>query len=230
MLKRFIEYMIRAFIAFFAISILMVCFYRFISPPLTPLMFIRIVDGLFEGEPAGLKKEWAAYDETSPNLFRAVIAAEDARFFSHHGIDWKAVEKARKYNERHKGKKVRGASTITMQTARNTFLWHDKNWIRKGLEVYFTYLIDFIWGKERVLEVYVNIIEWGGGIYGAEAAAEKYFRRTAAKLTRNQAALMAAVLPNPRRWSPAKPTSYILKRRATIKARMNAIALPKKNR
>jgi monofunctional biosynthetic peptidoglycan transglycosylase len=138
------------------------------------------------------------------------------------------VEKAREYNRRHQGKRRRGASTITMQTARNTFLCHNRNWVRKALEVYFTYLIEAVWGKKRTLEIYANVIEFGEGIYGVEAASRKYFNRSAAKLTRRQAALLAAVLPNPRRWSPARPTNYINRRASTIMARMRQVEIPKK--
>jgi len=204
----------------FAFSIFWVLAYKIMPPPATPIMFIR----LFEGS-EGINKQWKSYENISPNLFKAVIAAEDARFFEHKGIDWDAVEDAKKYNAKHKGKKKRGASTITMQTAKNAFLWHGRNWARKGMEVYFTYLIELVWGKKRILEIYVNIIEFGDGLYGAEAASQEYFGKSASKLTKREAALLAAVLPNPRRWNPAKPTAYINSRAGTIQARMNAVSL-----
>ena len=204
---------------FFIGSIALVILYRFVDPPLTPLMIIRTVEGIGEGRFVWVDKNWIAIDDMDPDLLKSVIASEDARFFKHSGVDWKAVEAAQKYNEKHQGKKMRGASTITMQCARNVFLWQDRNYIRKALEAYFTYLIEFFWGKKRILEVYLNIIEWGDGTYGADAAAQRYFGTSAADLTPKQAALMTAVLPNPRRWSPSEPTDYINKRAATIRKR-----------
>lgn len=221
--RRIIFFIFKLIAAFVVVSCVTVFAYSFLNPPLTPVMILR----LFDNDEAKIEKTWKPYEEISPNLFRAIIAAEDARFFGHSGIDWKAVEEAKKYNERNKGKKKRGASTITMQTAKNAFLWHGRNYVRKALEAYFTVLIEAIWGKQRILEVYVNIVEWGPGIYGAEAASQKFFGKPASKLTRRQAALLAAVLPNPRRWSPARPTRYINKRASTISARMNAVHIPK---
>ena len=197
-------------------SVALTLLYRFIDPPITPLMLIRPLEGIGSGRVIGVDKEWIDIDEVDPDLLKSVIAAEDARFFTHGGVDWEAVEAARKYNEKHKGEKVRGASTITMQCARNVFLWQGRNYLRKGLETWFTYLIEFLWGKERILEVYINVIEWGDGIYGVEAAAQEYFGTSARELTPRQAALLTAVLPNPRRWSPAEPTPYINTRVASI--------------
>ncbi len=218
--------MFYTFSGFIAGSVILVVIFKFIPPPVTPLMIIRVVESIGEVEAVGIEKKWVGYEDISPNLFRAVISGEDGRFMRHGGIDWRAVEHAQRYNKIHKGKRVHGASTITMQTAKNTFLWHDRNFIRKGLEVYFTYLIEFIWGKKRILEIYANVVEFGKGLYGAEAASQKYFNKPASKLTKREAALMAAVLPNPRKWSPARPTKYIEKRSAFIRGRMNSIALP----
>ena len=147
-------------------SIFLVLLWRFVDPPLTPLMIERAADAAIEGESYEMRKEIVSVHDIDPDLMRAVIASEDARFFEHFGIDWKAVDEAREYNRRHKRKK-RGASTISMQTARNVFLWHDRTWIRKGAEVYFTYLIEILWSKERILELYLNSIEWGDGVFGA---------------------------------------------------------------
>lgn len=191
-------------------------------------MVFRLGEGVLEGKWVGIHKDWESYNNISTNLFRACVAAEDARFMQHGGIDWHAVKEAEKYNELHKGKKKRGASTITMQTAKNTFLTHARNYLRKGFEVYFTYLIEAIWGKRRILEIYVNVVEWGEGIYGAEEASQMFFHKSANNLTKHEAALLAAVLPNPIRWSPAKPTAYILKRAAMIESRMPYVAIPKK--
>jgi monofunctional biosynthetic peptidoglycan transglycosylase len=186
--------------------------YRFVPVPMTPLMMLRS----FEGE--GLDKQWVAWDRLSPNLRRAVIASEDARFCQHHGFDFQAIEAA--WEEREAGERQRGGSTITQQTAKNLFLLPDQSWIRKIIEVYPTVLLELLWPKRRILETYLNIIEWGPGIYGAEAGAMHYFHRPARSLSPREAALMAAVLPNPRRWSPASPTPYIEHRAATIEARM----------
>lgn len=209
------------------LSVLTVVFTKFINPPLTPLMVLRPIEGMFEGKSIGIEKDWVAYDEIAPSFFRAVISAEDGKFMRHDGFDRKAIKAAQRYNEIHKGKKKRGASTISMQTAKNTFLWHGRNYVRKGLEVYFTVLIEAVWGKKRILEVYANVIEFGEGIYGVEAASQTFFKKPASKLTKRQAALLASVLPNPRRWSPARPTAYINRRVSWISGRMNSIGLPK---
>jgi monofunctional glycosyltransferase len=227
MFKKIFKIIFSFIIGFVLISVLTVVLYKFVNPPITPLMVIRMVEGIGEGKNIGIEKKWVSYDEISPNLFRALISGEDARFLIHEGIDWKAVEKAEKYNEAHKGKRVHGASTISMQTAKNVFLWNGRNYIRKGLEAYFTVLIETIWGKKRILEVYANVIEWGDGIYGTEAASREHFHKSAKNLTKQEAALMAAVVPNPRRWSPDEPTGYIMKRLAFIQGRMGGIALPK---
>lgn len=227
MIKKFFKIVVYFITGFFLFTILLVVLFKFINPPITPLMATRVVEGLLEGKAVRLEKEWRSYDQISPNLFRAVVSGEDARFMRHDGIDWKAVDAAKRYNEMKRGKKLRGASTITMQTAKNTFLWHGRNYVRKGLEVYFTYLIEAIWGKKRIIEVYANVVEFGDGIYGAESASQAFFKKSADKLSRREAALLAAVLPNPRRWSPARPTSYIEKRVSFIQGRMNSVPIPK---
>lgn len=226
-LRRTVRILLRLAATFIVGSVALVILYRFIDPPVTPLMLIRPLEGLGEGRFIGVSKEWISYDDIDPVLLKSVVAAEDARFFSHGGIDWDAVESAREYNQKHAGKKVRGASTITMQCARNVFLWQGRNYMRKVLEAYFTYLIEFLWGKERILEVYVNVIEWGDGIYGVDQAARAYFDTSATKLTERQATLLAAVLPNPRRWSPAEPTDYIGKRATSIAKGARIVTLKK---
>lgn len=225
MIKRVFKWIFRLVAAFFIVSISLVVIYRFIDPPITPLMLIRPLEGATGGNVVGVTKEWVSIDDVSPVLLRSLIAAEDGRFFSHGGVDMKALERAQAYNERMKGKKLRGASTITMQCARNVFLWQGRNYIRKGLEIYFTYLMEFVWGKKRILEVYINVIEWGDGIYGVQAAAQKYFGISARDLNARQAALLASVLPNPRRWSPAAPTAYINKRASGIQGRARGVSL-----
>lgn len=191
----------------------LILLYRFVPVPLTPLMVLRQLQG------EGLEKQWVEYDQLSPQLRRAVIASEDARFCTHHGFDWTEIDAA--LNDFQSGERLRGASTITQQTAKNLFLWPG-GWLRKILEIYPTVLLELMWPKRRILETYLNVIEWGPGIYGGEAASREYFGRPARLLTAPEAALMAAVLPNPRRWSPVKPTEYIRSRAATIMARMSA--------
>lgn len=226
-------------LVFVAGSLLLVVVYRFILPPVTPLMMIRMIEGILEGKPVGIQYAPVRIEDVSPYFLRAVIAAEDGRFLTHTGIDWDAVEEARRRNERAKARaearrkrgkaanqRLYGASTISMQTAKNTFLPHGRTYIRKAFEAYFTYLIEFIWGKRRILEVYANIVELGSGIYGVEAAAQMYFRKSARQLTQYEAALLAAILPDPRRRNPERPTAYLLRRAATIQARMVGVALP----
>ncbi len=198
---------------------------KFVNPPFTPIMVIRIFEGWFDGRNITIHKDYVGYDEISPNFFRAVIASEDKKFYRHNGFDWQAIDRAYKYNKIHKGRKKLGASTISMQTAKNVFLWHGRVYLRKALEAYFTVLIEWIWGKQRILEVYANVIEFGEGIYGVEEASKRFFGKPAIKLTPKEASLLAAVLPNPRRWSPIQPTRYIKKRANNIRQRLRAIPL-----
>jgi monofunctional biosynthetic peptidoglycan transglycosylase len=191
--------------------VLAVAVYRFVPPPLTYLMVQRA----FEGR--GFSRDWVPLEEINPRLVRAVIAAEDARFCEHRGFDVEAIRKALENNRRQPGR-IRGGSTISQQTAKNVFLWPQRNWLRKGLEAYFTVLIEFGWGKRRIMEVYLNSIEWGPGVYGAQAAARKYFGVSAKDLTANQAARMAAVLPNPLEWRADRPGPYVRRRSGSITA------------
>ena len=219
-MKKFLKFLLRCIkyflIVFFTSSIFFVVLYRFVNPPVTPLMMIRTLQQTVNGEPLKLKKDWKSLEEISPNLQLAVVASEDNRFLEHTGFDLEAIKKARDYNENKKGKKFRGASTISQQTAKNVFLWPDRTWLRKALEVYFTFLIETVWGKKRIMEVYLNVIEMGNGIYGAEAASQKYFHKPAVGLTRDQAALIATILPNPRKWDPSRPSAYLLNREQWI--------------
>ncbi len=227
MIRKFIKVLLKLIAILFTTSVTLVFIYKILPPPLTPVMLGRTGEGIFEGKLVGINKTWAEYDEISPHVFRAFIAAEDARFLRHNGIDWKAVEQAQRYNDLYQGRKKRGASTISMQTAKNAFLCHSRTYLRKALEVYFTFLIEPAWGKKRILEIYANIIEFGEGIYGVEQASLTFFNKPAKKLTKRESSMLAAVLPNPHRWSPAKPTKYLLKRANFIKSRMGSIALPK---
>ena len=186
------------------LSIGLVVLYGLVPPPITPLMVIR----LFQGE--GLSKDWVSYDEVSPNVFKAVIAGEDARFCEHFGFDVAAIIDAWQHNK--KGRRLRGASTITLQTAKNLFLWPGRGFVRKVVEAYFTVLLELFWDKRRILEVYVNVVEFGHGIYGIEAAAQAYYKKSAKDLTAEEAARLAAMLPSPLRRTPQRPRGADLPR------------------
>jgi monofunctional glycosyltransferase len=209
---------------FFIVTISWVLFLKWVNPPTT---YLHLTCDC----PVGTEfhKEWVDGDDISSSMKLAVVASEDNNFMKHSGIDWGAVEKARKYNEGtgKKKNKVRGASTISQQTAKNVFLWPGKTmlsrWLRKGFEFYFTYLIEFIWGKERIMEVYLNVIEMGPCKFGVGAAAKDYFNTTPARLTKEQAALIAACLPNPVKYSVAKPGGYMKKRQGQIVKLMRLI-------
>lgn len=203
-----------AIYAFFIISILLVILYRFINPPVTLLMLFRCTEQVADGKAMILKKEWVPIDQISSNLQTAVVASEDIHFLTHFGFDIEAIQKANQLNK--KGSKLHGASTITQQTAKNVFLWPGRDWIRKGMEAYFTLLVETFWSKQRIMEVYLNVIEMGDGVYGAEAASQKYFNTNASQLSKNQAALIAAILTNPRNWHPNTPTSFIQRKKNRI--------------
>ena len=203
-------------VAFFASTILSVVVLRWLPVYATPLMFIRWAQQIKAGEETKWFHHWVPLEEISPSLSLAVMASEDAHFLDHHGFDFKAIEHAAMRNMKHPEKRKMGASTISQQTAKNVFLWPGRSWTRKGLEVYFTTLIEVMWTKERIMEVYLNSIEMGDGIYGADAVAEQHFNTTAKELTREQSALIAATLPNPRRYNSANPSKYMKKRQKRI--------------
>lgn len=203
-------------VAFFASTILSVVILRWVPVYFTPLMFIRLAQQKAANQELTLHHHWVPLDEIAPSLPLAVMASEDAHFLEHHGFDFKAIEKAAMRNIKHPDKRKHGASTISQQTAKNVFLWPGRSWVRKGFEVYFTGLIELVWSKERIMEVYLNSIEMGNGIYGADAVAEYHFNTTADKLTKAQCALIAVSLPNPRRFNSAEPSSYMLKRQRRI--------------
>lgn len=215
--------------AFFATTILSVVLFRFLPVWVTPLMFIRCYQQVTEGRDLKLSHDWVSLDEISPSLPVAVMASEDAKFLEHHGFDYKAIEHAAERNMKHPEKRKLGASTISQQTAKNVFLWPGRSWTRKGLEVYFTALIELLWSKQRIMEVYLNSIEMGEGIYGAQAVAEEHFGKDAKDLSKGECALIAATLPNPRRYSSKSPSSYMLKRQSRILHEMKFVkALPEK--
>ena len=191
-------------------------------------MVIRMVEQVEEGRELKMSHDWVSLDEISPSLPVAVIASEDGKFLSHHGFDFEAIQHAAKRNMEHPEKQKLGASTISQQTAKNVFLWPGRTWWRKGLEVYFTSLIELLWSKQRIMEVYLNSIEMGEGIYGAQAVAEEHFGTTAKDLSRAQCALIAATLPNPRKYSSKNPSPYMIARQAKILIEMNFVkSLPK---
>lgn len=204
---------------FFASTILAVVAYRFIPVYLTPLMIIRC----FENGNLTIHHRWVSLDEMSPHMPVAVMASEDARFLLHHGFDLDAIGKAAKRNLNRQGSKKYGASTISQQTAKNVFLWPGRSWVRKGFEVYFTAMIELLWSKQRIMEVYLNSIEMGDGIYGLDACAEYNFGKSARDLSRSECALIAATLPNPRRFSSRNPSGYMRLRERQIKANMRYI-------
>ena len=209
--------------AFFASTILSVVAFRFLPVVVTPLMVIRVVQQAKEGRELKMSHDWVSLEEISPSLPVAVIASEDGKFLRHHGFDFEAIQHAAKRNLEHPEKRKLGASTISQQTAKNVFLWPGRSWWRKGLEAYFTSLIELLWTKQRIMEVYLNSIEMGEGIYGAEAVAQEHFGCTARELTRSQCALIAATLPNPRRFSSKHPSAYMLKRQKRIEREMKHV-------
>lgn len=200
-----------AAMCFTGISVFTVVVFKWMPVPVTSLMLIRNVEQLANGEKLKLKHDWVPMKKISAHMQLAAVCSEDQNFFKHHGFDFGAMKKALNEAKRKNGK-LRGASTISQQTAKNVFLWPARSWVRKGLEVWFTGLIELIWGKKRILEVYLNSIEMGDGIYGAEAAARAYFGVPASKLSKYQAASVIAILPSPRKWSAAKPGPYVQSR------------------
>ena len=203
-------------VTFFVSTILSVIAYRFLPVYATPLMFVRCGQQISEGKELKWSHHWVPLEKISPSLPVAVIASEDGNFMNHHGFDFKAIEHAAKRNREHPEKRKLGASTISQQTAKNVFLWPGRSWTRKGFEVYFTMLIELFWSKQRIMEVYLNSIEMGDGIYGAEAVANEHFGCSAEELSRAQCALIAATLPNPRKFNSARPSAYMQKRQQRI--------------
>lgn len=218
---RWVKYVI---VTFFVSTVLSVLVFKWMPVYFTPLMFIRLAEQAANGDELTLQHEWVPMSEMSNSLPWAVMASEDTRFMKHHGFDFREIYKARL--EALDGGRERGASTISQQTAKNVFLWPGHSWVRKGLEAYFTVLIEAIWGKERIMEVYLNSVEMGNGIYGAKAIAAHSFGCQPAQLTMNQAALIAATLPDPRHRDSANPTGKLLERRSRIRTEMRALKNP----
>ena len=214
MIKRFFIFVFKLLVSLVLLSVFMVIIYGWVPIPFTPLMGIRALE--FPEE--NIQHDWVPIEEISNNLKVAVIASEDQNFPNHNGFDVQAIEKAMENNRQ--GKRVRGASSISQQTAKNVFLWPHRSWVRKGFEVYFTFLIETFWSKERILEVYLNSIEMGKGIYGAEAASRAWFNKSAATLTPHEAAAIAAILPNPRQYRANPASSFIEGRKSWIVRQM----------
>ncbi len=214
-MKRISKFLFKFLLWFVALSVIWVVIYKYVPVPYTPLMAIRSING---GEKYSTKHQWKPIEEISKNLQLAVICSEDQNFLNHNGFDVKALKKA--YLENQEGNRIRGASTISQQTAKNVFLWQGRNWLRKGLEVWFTFLIETLWSKERILEVYLNSIEMGKGVFGAEAAANYWYHTSAKKLSIDQAAGIAAILPSPLRYSANPASKYIMNRKNWIQRQM----------
>jgi monofunctional biosynthetic peptidoglycan transglycosylase len=216
--KRIFRILLRIVIIILALSVVSTLFFRWVPVPLTPLMLIRCVEQKANGDKMVLKHDWVPLEDISPNLQLAVVCSEDQNFLIHHGFDWGAIEKAFEHNS--DNKRLRGGSTISQQTAKNVFLWPGRSYVRKGFEVWFTLLIELFWSKERIMEVYLNSIEMGKGVYGAEAAARVWFKKPASGLTADDAAAITAILPNPRKYVANPPGPYISRRKQWVKQQM----------
>lgn len=214
-------FLLKSLLWFFGVTVFFVVVFKYVPVPFTPLMVIRVFENKAAGKENNFSHDWEPLENISNNLQKAVIASEDGTFLTHNGFDFGAMQKAYKNNER--GRRIKGGSTISQQTAKNVFLWQGRSYLRKGLEAYFTVLIEIIWGKERIMEVYLNSIEMGNGIYGAQAATQYWYRKDARTLTKKQAAGIAAILPNPRKYTATSSSSYINRRKDKIVRVMNQI-------
>jgi monofunctional glycosyltransferase len=204
----------RVFLFLFFFQFIYIIILRWVDPPITLTQLGSVLSGY------GLKRDYVNYDEISPNAKLAVISSEDQIFTDHNGFDFKSIKKAMAYNEKKPGR-LRGGSTISQQVAKNVFLWQGRSWVRKGLEVYFTFMIELVWSKKRILEMYLNVAEMGKGIFGIEAASQAYFKKPAKKLTRQEAAMVAACLPNPKKYSVKPPSRYVSVRSGWVMRQMN---------
>ena len=216
--RRILGILLKVTLAFLALSILAVIVLRFMAPPFSALMVERRIGSWFAEGKYSPTYKWVSLDKIAPVMSAAVIASEDQKFSDHYGFDIDAIQRAMGHNER--SPRTKGASTLTQQTAKNMFLWSSRSWLRKGVEAYFTVLLETFWGKRRILETYLNIVEFGDGIYGVEAAAQYYFRKPASRLNSEEAAILAAVLPNPRRYKVKSPSPYVRDRQQWILQQM----------
>ena len=208
------SFVFKSLLWFFGISVFLVILFKFVPVPFTPLMIIRSIEQKLAGKEMTCSHDWISIDEMSKNFPKAVLASEDGNFIKHNGFDFKAMQKAFKNNNR--GRKLKGGSTISQQTAKNVFLWQGRSYVRKGFEAYFTFLIELVWGKKRIMEVYLNSIEMGDGVYGVQAASQHWYGKNAADVTQIQAAGIAAILPNPRKYKASNSSNYINLRKAKI--------------
>jgi monofunctional glycosyltransferase len=222
MLKNITRFFLKVALWFIVISVAIVLLYRFIPVPVTPLMVTRYIE-YKDDDKVGLSHDWVPLEDISPNLQKAVIASEDDTFLTHNGFNFKAMEKA--YEGNKKGKRIKGGSTISQQTAKNVFLWQGRSYVRKAFEAYFTVLIELLWSKERIMEVYLNSIEMGKGVYGAQAAAQHWYHKDAADLTKTEAAGIAAILPNPIKFRATNSSSYINRKQRKIVRLMRYVKL-----
>lgn len=220
-MRRIFRFLFKAMLWFFAVSLFLVIIFKWIPVPFTPLMGIRAIENKMDGKEMICSHDWVSIDQISKNMQRAAIASEDGNFLKHNGFDFDAIQKAMKNNER--GKKIKGGSTISQQTAKNVFLWQGRSYFRKGLEAYFTVLIELIWGKERIMEVYLNSIEMGDGVYGIQAASKYWYRKDAENLSKREAAGIAAILPSPRRYKATNSSNYIERRKGRIVRHMRYV-------
>jgi monofunctional biosynthetic peptidoglycan transglycosylase len=216
--RRILLALLMVVLGFAALTVVMTVLFRFVAPPVSALMIERQMESVGTGQAYSSQHEWVDFDRIAPAMPLAVIASEDQNFLVHHGFDWDAIQRAMDYDE--DGTRMRGGSTLTQQTAKNLFLWPNRNWVRKGFEAYFTVLLETCWNKRRILETYLNIVEFGDGVYGVEAAAQRYFRKPASRLTADEAALLAAVLPNPHRLKANAPSRYVRERQQWILQQM----------
>jgi len=223
MLRKILRIFYKALLWFIVLSVFSVVVFRFVPVPFTPLMITRAFEQKGDGKEMHSSHDWVPLEEISPNLQKAVIASEDDRFLKHHGFNFDAMFKAYKNNS--KGKRIKGGSTISQQTAKNVFLWQGRSYLRKGLEAYFTLLIELLWSKERIMEVYLNSIEMGDGVYGAQAAAQHWYHKDAANLTKYEAAGIAAILPNPFKFKAVNSSGYTQRRKGRIVKLMRYVKL-----
>lgn len=213
-MKKTWKFIKRTFLILFIAQLVYIVILKWVNPPITVTQIVSLVEG------HGLRRDYISYDKMPKSAKIAAIASEDQLFAAHHGFDKKSIEKALAFNEKKKGKKVRGASTISQQVAKNVFLWQGRSWFRKGLEAYFTFMIELVWGKERILEMYLNVSETGIGTFGIEAASQRYFKKTASKLTQNEAARIVVNLPNPKKYRVNPPSAYVSRRAGWVERQM----------
>lgn len=223
MLRKIFRFLFKVFLWFFALSVISVVIFRYVPVPFTPLMISRALEQKSAGKEMTCSHDWVPIEKISPNLQKAVIASEDDLFLTHNGFNFDAMQKAFKNNQ--KGNKIKGGSTISQQTAKNVFLWQGRSYLRKGLEAYFTVLIELLWSKERIMEVYLNSIEMADGVYGAQAAAQHWYHKDAVDLTKYEAAGIAAILPNPRKFKAVGSSGYTERRKGRIVRLMRYVKL-----